>query len=112
MKRTALEELILLKTLEYKRITRNDYFHEEVIDADVIPTKNVCAKVPLALVERLDDAISRLSMSKRLFIETAITQALDLADQIWIDEGVDHATLHEGYKFIVTENAEPQGDSK
>lgn len=44
--------------------------------------KNVCAKVPLSLVDRLDDTINVLGISKRVFIEYSIIDGLQKADEI------------------------------
>jgi len=47
-----------------------------------LPLKNVCAKLHTSLVERLDSTLNTLSISKREFIEYAIIEALDKADEI------------------------------
>lgn len=47
-----------------------------------IPLRNVCAKLSVELVDRLDNALSVLSMSKRQFIEMAIIEALDEVDKV------------------------------
>lgn len=44
--------------------------------------KNVCAKLPPVLVDRLDKTINTLSISKREFIQYALIEALDRADEI------------------------------
>ena len=43
--------------------------------------KNVCAKLSGDLVDRLDNSLSILGMSKRDFIEMALVEALDRVDQ-------------------------------
>jgi hypothetical protein len=45
--------------------------------------QNVCAKIPVYLVNRLDANLSVLSMSKREFVEVAIVAALDEVDRIY-----------------------------
>jgi len=43
--------------------------------------KNVCAKLSGDLVDRLDNSLGILGMSKRDFIEMALVEALDRVDQ-------------------------------
>lgn len=51
-------------------------------DISPIPLRNVCAKLSVELVDRLDNALSVLSISKRQFIEAALIEALDKVDQV------------------------------
>ena len=44
--------------------------------------RNVCAKLPVSLVDRLDEALHMLALTKRDFIELAIIDALDKVDRI------------------------------
>lgn len=44
--------------------------------------KNMCAKVPSALVDRLDNVSDFLDISKREFIEIAVVAAIQRAEQI------------------------------
>jgi hypothetical protein len=50
-----------------------------------VPLRNVCAKLAFPLVERLDNALGVLDISKRQFIELAIIEALDKVDQYLVD---------------------------
>lgn len=50
-----------------------------------IPLRNVCAKLSVPLVERLDKALDVLDISKRQFIELALIEALDKVDQVLVD---------------------------
>lgn len=54
---------------------------------EVLPFKvqNVCAKLAQPLVDRLDQALSVLDMTKRDFIELALIEALDKVDQVLKD---------------------------
>ena len=52
---------------------------------EVYPVKNVCAKLAITLVDRLDQALSVLEMSKRDFIEIALIEALNKVDQVLAD---------------------------
>lgn len=47
--------------------------------------KNLCAKVPVSLVEEIDSTIELLKMSKREFVEMAVREALDRANSICKD---------------------------
>jgi len=69
----------------------NDSSMQSVIDAyadgtDVSALRQVCAKVSPALAEDLDSVTSRLGMSKRLFVESAIIDALAQAKRILQEE--------------------------
>jgi hypothetical protein len=57
-----------------------------------IPLRNVCAKLSVELVERLDNALGVLNMSKRQFIEAALIEALNKVDQVL--EEVDAFEYH------------------
>lgn len=51
------------------------------IDSFKIPElKNVCAKLSVELSDHLDEVCSKLSLSKRQFIEMALIQALEYAE--------------------------------
>jgi hypothetical protein len=52
---------------------------------DIPEIKNVCAKLHVNLVSRLDNVINNLDMSKREFIEIALIEALDKAEAIFND---------------------------
>lgn len=56
---------------------------------EVVPFKvqNVCAKLAQPLVDRLDEALGVLGMTKRDFIELALIEALDKVDQVLKDTG-------------------------
>ena len=52
---------------------------EDIVGVEV---KNVCAKLPIPIVERLDNLLGVLDMTKRDFIEMALVDALDRVDAI------------------------------
>jgi hypothetical protein len=54
-------------------------------DVSPIPLRNVCAKLSVQLVERLDNALGILDISKRQFIELALVEALDKVDKVLED---------------------------
>lgn len=47
---------------------------------EAIPVRNVCAKLSVDLVDRLDKTLSVLDISKREFIEMALVEALNQVD--------------------------------
>ena len=55
-------------------------------------TKNVCAKLSIELSDRIDNLVSFLGVSKRLWLEAAILDALEQSRRILNDEGV-HETM-------------------
>lgn len=54
-------------------------------EAFPIPLRNVCAKLSVDLVDRLDKTLSILSISKREFIEMSLIEALNRVDQELLD---------------------------
>jgi len=66
--------------------------------------KNVCAKLSGDLVDRLDNSLSILGMSKRDFIEMALVEALDRVDQELAD--ID------AFEFIEARQAADEGEAK
>ena len=66
--------------------------------------KNVCAKLSGDLVDRLDNSLSILGMSKRDFIEMALVEALDRVDQELAD--ID------AFEFIEARQAADKGEAK
>ena len=53
--------------------------------------RNVCALIAVELFDELESMCSLLDITKRRFIEAAISEALDRATRIVTDEGVfDH----------------------
>lgn len=104
-KKSYFEQLIQYKALSHKfddsdkimDMVLNDPVNEEQINARF---KNVCAKLPQELVERMEGTCGLLDMSKRRFIELAVVEALNRCDQI-IDE-VDPFEYH-----IKSDSSEP-----
>lgn len=66
--------------------------------------KNVCAKLSGDLVDRLDNSLSILGMSKRDFIEMALVEALDRVDQELAD--ID------AFEFIEARQVADEGEAK
>ncbi len=57
----------------------------ELEQAVPFKVQNVCAKLAQPLVDRLDNALCVLGMTKRDFIELALIEALDKVDQVLKD---------------------------
>jgi len=83
-KNNRFNQFIQHKSLSFK-FNNSGILMDAIIEDDKenkLPIKNVCAKLHVSLVERLDTTLSTLSVSKREFIEYAIIEALDRADEI------------------------------
>jgi hypothetical protein len=57
--------------------------------AEKIKLRNVCALIPNEVFERLEATCGLLDISKREFIQAAIQEALDLADKVMEETGLD-----------------------
>jgi hypothetical protein len=79
----------LLRGFETKAFTdeNGDQVEETVIN-ERLKLQNVCAKMPVQLVRRLEATLEVLSMSKREFIELAIITAIEEAERIFAENGV------------------------
>lgn len=92
-----LNEILTYKSLAFKHAADNsqlvDYIVETQPEAVQAVTKNVCAHLPIPLVERLENSLAILNMSKREFIQAAIIDALDRFDKI-----ADEYNIFEAYE--------------
>lgn len=83
---TNLEEIMTYKCLAFKHRTSAQLGQliDSVADdeSSKLQVKNVCAKLSIELVERLDNTCRLIDMSKREFIEIAIVEALDTFDKL------------------------------
>lgn len=88
---------ILEKKLTYKALGflhEKDFLIESLLEnpSPEVQTqfkiKNVCAAISGPLVERLENTLSILHMTKREFLESAIIDALDKADLVMEEYGV------------------------
>jgi len=90
--RSPLDLLLTERTLHRIRSICDGDLPDSLVDQampDSSPIiKNMCAKVSVQLVDRLDSTCQLLDVSKRKFIETAVIEALNRADQIMGSEGV------------------------
>ena len=83
---TEFEQRVLNQTLKQK-FSDSGKLVDMVIaqNADIPEIKNVCAKLHISLVERLESVIANLDMSKREFIEIALIDAMNRAEAIFND---------------------------
>jgi len=99
--RTRINALVTEKTLH-----RLSACHNEVL-ADVLceeagegnhAIKNLCAKVSVRLSDEVDRICTNLMVSKRLFIESAVLDAVERAEAIMEREGL--------YRFYEAQSSE------
>jgi len=79
------KEYLTYKTLEQKHSFSHTALVDIALDAGEpleIEIKNVCAKLSKDLSDRIDGTVSFLDIRKRKFIEMALIQALDDAEEI------------------------------
>ena len=85
------KEKILLHSLQLKAsMEAPAALIDSMIDSGQIdlPLRQMCAKVPVELHDRLDQLCSMLNMSKRDFIQAAVSDALVRASDIIQESGV------------------------
>lgn len=76
-----IHELIQLQALKQKATHSNQLFVDLAVEREEIETRQMCAKVPPVLIERLDQVCGYLDISKRRFIEAAVATAIDEAER-------------------------------
>ena len=80
----AKNEFMIMKALNFKYLNSNEFgkilehsIENGVLDSsDTTPVKNVCAKLSVLLVDKVDDVCETLGMTKRAFIEIALTNSI------------------------------------
>lgn len=91
-KRTKIDALVTEGALRFNSTRRNSDLAEAMMNdpdyADMLPVKNVCAKLSVQLSDEIDRVVGLLDVSKRLFIEAALVDALNEANRI-IGEEID-----------------------
>jgi hypothetical protein len=92
MKKSILEQKLTYKALGFM-FDDSDRLLDHMIESgneDVKKHfKNVCAALSMPLIERLENTLGLLNMSKREFFELAIIEALNKADEVMKEVGVD-----------------------
>jgi hypothetical protein len=88
------KEFIKYRALAFKYDRQNTDLTEAVLASDqgAIPLRNVCAKLTVELAERVDNAASVMGITKRLFIERALLEAIDL-----VNATLDEVNAWEGF---------------
>lgn len=91
--RTVLEQRMIQKALAFK-FDDSDKLIDGLLESSEHPEfkkkfKNVCAMLSEPLVNRLESTLGILSISKREFIEMALIEALDKADKVMDEFGID-----------------------
>lgn len=78
-----LQELIQLQVLKQKAVhSGRGAILERLIEAgeaENLPLRQMCAKVSVQLYQELENTCSALDMTKREFIEAAVSDAIDQA---------------------------------
>ena len=79
------KEFLQYRALDFKYSQQNIELTEHLLNraegADLIPLRNVCAKLSVELAEDIDGVCSTLGISKRLFIQNALIEACAQAKQ-------------------------------
>jgi len=99
MKRQRIDSIVTENSLHLVNFLSTGFSGADLVEhidlaafgGEAPPIKNVCAKVSVALSDRLDTTCSLLEISKRQFIEAALIDALAKADEIMASEGVYEA---------------------
>ena len=84
-KRTRINAMVTERALALLSSNQADFAVELPDSKDM---KNVCAKLPAELSDRIDSLVSLLGVSKRLWLEAAIRDALEQSGTILAQEGV------------------------
>jgi hypothetical protein len=84
-KRTNINAMVTERALALLSSNNID-LDESLLDPK--QTKNVCAKLSVELSDRIDSLVGLLGVSKRLWLESAILDALEQSSRILEQEGV------------------------
>lgn len=85
------DQLIRYKALAFKFSGAGFSLVDAVLEQngpEALKMKQVCAPLSVQLVERMENVLGLLNMSKREFIEIAVIEALDKAEAIIDEENV------------------------
>lgn len=84
-KRTNINAMVTERALALLSSNNID-LDESLLDPK--QTKNVCAKLSVELSDRIDGLVGLLGVSKRIWLESAILDALEHSERILQEEGV------------------------
>lgn len=111
MTKSILELKLTQKALNFRFGINQEQFIDSMLEQDPDgkkwKTKNVCAHMSEPLVQRLENTLAMLEMSKREFITLAIVEALDKADKAISDYAFDETV--ESHTAFVEAKREQQG---
>jgi hypothetical protein len=80
-----LEETLRLKALKLKQLSEGGDFSDVILDQlvkDSPETRNICAHISVPLFDEVDNLCSLFEMSKRRFVEMALTDAIAKAHAV------------------------------
>ena len=88
------KEMFSMHILQQKHMNSvgADSLLERAVDLDQKSTKNVCAKLSADLSDHIDNISKALGMSKRMFIEIAIINAIQEVELISQEYGCELTT--------------------
>lgn len=84
------KQFIQYRALDFKFSQQNIDLTEAVLASGTdspIPLRNVCAKMTIELSDRIDSTAACLGISKRVFIERALIEAMDQVDAMLVEVG-------------------------
>lgn len=89
------DDLVRYKALHLKYISSGSNVMEQIVEKlnHTVPMKNVCAMVSQELFDDLTSTCALLDISKRIFIEAAIIEALEKTQKIMEAESLDEHLL-------------------
>ena len=89
------DDLVRYKALHLKYISSGSNVMEQIVEKlnHTVPMKNVCAMVSQELFDDLTSTCALLDISKRIFIEAAIIEALAKTQKIMEAESLDEHLL-------------------
>ena len=76
-----LDEKIQLQVLKLKALAQPRFLIEHAADTDMIPLRQMCAKVAPELYDALENVCQSLDFTKREFIEAAVAEAVMKAEE-------------------------------
>lgn len=85
-----LTEFLTYRALAYKFDGDGSALLEHAIESaqgDDVPVRNMCAKVHPHLIERLEAVCELMDVSKRRFIEVAVSSAIHEAEELLAQHG-------------------------
>jgi len=89
MPKSYFEQYVEYRLMDFKFSTIgqdshgiNNVIEQHIHSEDNPHLKQVCAKLPVPLVEKLDSVINQLDISKRKFIQLALIEAIEKVETL------------------------------